>query len=321
MTEIAPVLYSLDEMKYDPSYLFNSPESLQKRKSDRWRDSLRFHLKPYVDAHEPIALFSAGFPHRAPIEETILVTDLSAAKVTIKKLIGREARTGFIKEVQIGYHTIHGFQAPDARYRGPAIINMKRFLNLEPVGDLDLPGPSSIKAAIGMQFELWVGLSLEKRAFRVKYNGIQNSFKDDGIDLDALDTIADERWLLQAKNWAKPLTDMDVIQIQRNFEAYKAKYEIPEAHCGIVISNTASIPPELAQQVKERGMEIFHTVMPTEFEQIKCISSNERKSYFLPKSKCYYHVSLCDYELGFLVQTEEEARELGFSRSVLDLKG
>lgn len=57
------------------------------------------------------------------------------------------------------------------------------------------------KKKIGNDYEIFIGRHFEKNGYLVKYNGIENGVKDNGIDLIAINK--EEILLIQCKNWSK----------------------------------------------------------------------------------------------------------------------
>ena len=295
-------------------------KTLNTRQSDEWRDALIRGLTPYMQQREPIMIRSTSSASRYPMVDTVLVTELTPAKLTVKKLVGSYLeRTGSPKEVSYTYDTVYGIEKPTKTVRTNAVINMKRYLQLEPATEFQ-PSPAEAKAEAarktkGADLELYLGLQYERAGFIVEYHGLQRQLEDQGIDLLVRSLDGKEILLIQAKNWTTALSAVDIININRNFDAFQERHGLIEPKPIKVIAYTKeeSIPTAERERMNFLGVHGLYVDLPKSFPRVKCAQLGALKVWASPESEEFYGLQLALADVGFTVDSADAARDLGFA--------
>lgn len=310
----ASEIFSFENMKYTRS----KPPSSTRRLSDRWRESLKYHLNDFMKNNEPIEIFSTSIGTGYPMVDTVLVTELTAAKITVKKLLGKHIASGNTpKEISYPYDNVYGISKPKKEARTLAVINMQRALGVEPKITEHVPGVSEAKNLAarekkGTDFELFLGLEYERFGHIVSYNGIEKGKDDEGVDIVAYDFVDGQTYLVQAKNRVFDLNIEDSIRMIRNFVAYEEKNspKIPIR----IFAHTGDISNETYEWLADYDVICRQFVLPASINGVKCFESDGKRFYVTTKDPDFYQLQISLFDVGFLVESIEEAEQLGFQR-------
>lgn len=298
----------ISELNVDPRYHPVKPKmhnptakylrSSSERNSQKYLDSIRYWLRKFHEAQEPISIWWTMYEE--PLENTVFLKSVDTGRAVVAKVLAKEiAIKGYVPERTWFLDQIFGISVPKNTARLNAKRTMERFFNIpfNPRMNIDLNASKStseenIKPAVssflpkeeaGRDYELYLAHELMNSGYHVIYNGMIEGKNDGGVDL-----IAEKdgvRRLIQAKHWksSMQITEQDVLRMKRDFDSFVEKnsdkfftpwdankdtYELFVSDQGIVSSN--AIDACLAN-----GIKISKEIRPykTDWPRIKGIVS------------------------------------------------
>lgn len=285
------------------SHISKTPIPWETRSSEIWRASCLHYIQKYIAKNKP-CLISSRSNDRVPVyPEVVLPLDITPATITVYKLLTQKSQ----KIVSYPIDQIYGIEDLRANEISKARDAMKAagyessaFLNEE----TDVEKNNREK---GLNYELYLGLVLEKKGYSVAYNGIEKGKLDNGIDIVAIDHLNKEIYLIQAKDRIQNLSSEEILRMSRSFEAYIKANQIGYKYIQLFV-HTHELNVVVLDALRLHSIEAIKVEHPKSFPKIKCIIGDCVRRAIYPAEKDYYSLQLCDYS-GFLVSSTKEAME------------
>ena len=167
---------------------------------------------------------------------------------------------------------------------------------------------------IGIEFERFVGYTLEQLGYKVKYNGAVMGLEDMGRDL--LASKGGATVVVQCKRWAKEkiIHEKHICQLYGSV-AVLAAQNPGNKYRGVFIT-TALLSETAKDFAKYAGIEYVENLSISEYPLIKCnISKTGEKIYHLPMDQQYDRIDIYGKSGCFYANTVEEAENKGFRRA------
>lgn len=180
------------------------------------------------------------------------------------------------------------------------------------------------KWAIGRDYEMSCGFVLQKRGYRVSFNGIEKKFEDLGRDIiahkepDLFNSCNSETLIVQCKCWQKErvIRENVMMQLFGSTVAYKissgnvnSKSIIPV----LMIPSFSTLSPTALAFTKVLKIRV-DVVDFMEFPRIKCNINSGNKIYHLPFDQQYDRTQIKNPGETY-AYTVAEAEKLGFRRA------
>lgn len=180
------------------------------------------------------------------------------------------------------------------------------------------------KWAIGRDYEMSCGFVLQKRGYRVSFNGIEKKFEDLGRDIiahkepDLFNSCNSETLIVQCKCWQKErvIRENVIMQLFGSTVAYKissgnvnSKSIIPV----LMIPSFSTLSPTALAFTKVLKIRV-DVVDFMEFPRIKCNINSGNKIYHLPFDQQYDRTQIKNPGETY-AYTVAEAEKLGFRRA------
>lgn len=180
------------------------------------------------------------------------------------------------------------------------------------------------KWAIGRDYEMSCGFVLQKRGYRVSFNGIEKKFEDLGRDIiahkepDLFNSCNSETLIVQCKCWQKErvIRENIIMQLFGSTVAYKissgnvnSKSIIPV----LMIPSFSTLSPTALAFTKVLKIRV-DVVDFMEFPRIKCNINSGNKIYHLPFDQQYDRTQIKNPGETY-AYTVAEAEKLGFRRA------
>lgn len=168
---------------------------------------------------------------------------------------------------------------------------------------------------VGRDYEMYIGLCIEKRGFSVQYTGIIQKLEDMGRDLIA--TKGRSCYIVQCKNWSQEKT----IHEKHVFQLYGTSilYQIDHPHASVQpVFVTSAELSETAKKVAEvLGVTVLENIALKEFPRIKCNinRTSGMRIYHLPFDQQYDRTVIEENHGEFYAFTVDEAESKGFRRA------
>lgn len=162
------------------------------------------------------------------------------------------------------------------------------------------------KAQIGRDFELYIGWKYENLGYKVTYNGINNGFNDEGIDLIAKKDK--ETIIIQCKYWSKNkiIHEKHICQLFGTSIKYQLLHPDELVYAAFYCHNALS---ENAHIFADKlSISIYENIELKDYPAIKCCDSS--MIYHLPFDLNYDKIVNCHK-----VMTVKEAEDSGFRRA------
>lgn len=180
------------------------------------------------------------------------------------------------------------------------------------------------KWAIGRDYEMSCGFVLQKRGYRVSFNGIEKKFEDLGRDIiahkepDLFNSCNSETLIVQCKCWQKErvIRENVIMQLFGSTVAYKissgnvnSKSIIPV----LMIPSFSTLSPTALAFTKVLKIRV-DVVDFMEFPRVKCNINSGNKIYHLPFDQQYDRTQIKNPGETY-AYTVAEAEKLGFRRA------
>lgn len=171
------------------------------------------------------------------------------------------------------------------------------------------------KWQIGRDYEMYVGYTMEKLGYKVRYNGIIESFEDMGRDLIA--TNSDSTYIIQCKNWSQEKT----IHEKHIFQLYGTtilfKIEHPHSNVRAVFVTSTKLSSTAKAVAKELNIEVKEEYPLGDFPRIKCNINRTtgERIYHLPFDQQYDKTVVESNRGECYAMTVREAEDKGYRRA------
>ena len=166
---------------------------------------------------------------------------------------------------------------------------------------------------VGLTYERYIGYLYEMQNCEVRYHGAINKFRDQGIDLYAIQKKTKTVYVIQCKRWNKNTSVGDGTIRNLHGSMGIAQKKFPKKKIIGILYTTTSVTTEAKKTASLLNIQIYDNFPIKDYPMIKCnFSENGEKIYHLPFDQMYDKTFITLKKGDLYVSTAEEAESLGF---------